>query len=275
MSSRHGRALIALLAASLAAGCTPPANEAPPSVSGAKAGATADTSPATTAAPKALGPSDTIRTNGGELRITPIHHGTLMLEYDGKVIHIDPWSEGNKLAGVPKADLVLITDIHGDHFDPPGLAQVVKPSTIVMAPPVVVEKHPSAVPIKNGEIRIFGTVHVEAVPMYNEKRGPSEGKLFHDKGRGNGYVLKFAEKKVYVSGDTECTAEMRALKEVDVAFVCMNLPYTMPPSEAAECIKAFRPKIVFPYHHRGSDLGELERALTPEKDIELRVRTWY
>lgn len=269
MSSRHGCAVVALLAASLAAGCTPPANEAPPSVSGATS------PPATRAAPKVAGPTDTIPTNGGDLRVTPIHHGTLMLEYGGKAIYLDPWSEGNKLSGLPKADLVLITDIHGDHFDPPALEQIRKPSTVVMAPPVVVEKLPEAIPIKNGETRIFQDIHVQAVPMYNEKRGPSEGKLFHDKGRGNGYVIKFADKRVYVSGDTECTAEMRALEDIDAAFVCMNLPYTMPPAEAAECIKAFRPKIVFPYHHRGSNLGELESALASEQGIELRIRSWY
>ena len=114
-----------------------------------------------------------------------------------------------------------------------------------------------------------------AVPMYNLKRGPQQGKLFHDKGRGNGYVLTFGDARVYVSGDTECAPEMKALKDIDVAFVCMNLPYTMPPAEAAECISAFKPKNVYPYHYRGSNLDELKSALAPEKDIDVRVRNWY
>jgi L-ascorbate metabolism protein UlaG (beta-lactamase superfamily) len=111
--------------------------------------------------------------------------------------------------------------------------------------------------------------------MYNKKRGPGGGKMFHDKGRGNGYVVTFGDKKVYLSGDTECIDEMKSLRDIDVAFVCMNLPYTMPPAEAAECIKAFKPRVVFPYHFRGSNLDELRSALADEKGIEVRVRSWY
>src|SRR5262249_2606624 len=115
---------------------------------------------------------------------------------------------------------------------------------------------------------------VDAIPMYNKVRGPAPGQLFHDKGRGNGYVLSFGGKRIYVSGDTECIDEMKALKDIDVAFVCMNLPYTMPPSEAADCAAAFAPKILYPYHYRGSDLGDLDKALAG-KPIEVRKRNWY
>jgi len=111
--------------------------------------------------------------------------------------------------------------------------------------------------------------------MYNEKRGPEPGKRFHDKGRGNGYLLGFGDKTVYVSGDTECTPEMKALKKVDVAFVCMNLPFTMPPEEAAECVKAFKPRIVIPFHYRGSDLQKFERALAGTDGVEVRIRNFY
>ena len=111
--------------------------------------------------------------------------------------------------------------------------------------------------------------------MYNLTRGPSAGQLYHDKGRGNGYVLTIADKRIYIAGDTECTPEMKALRGIDVAFVPMNLPYTMPPSEAAPCVRAFAPKIVYPYHYRGSDPGELARALADEKGIEVRLRNWY
>jgi L-ascorbate metabolism protein UlaG (beta-lactamase superfamily) len=129
--------------------------------------------------------------------------------------------------------------------------------------------------LKEGDKKNIGGIGVETVAMYNLKRGPSAGKLYHDKGWGEGFVLTFGDKRVYVSGDTECTPEMRALKDIDVAFVCMNLPYTMPPSEAAECIAAFKPKIVYPYHYRGSDLGELDQGLADTKGIEVRKRNWY
>ncbi|WP_169788789.1 MBL fold metallo-hydrolase [Vulgatibacter incomptus] len=202
-----------------------------------------------------------------------MHHGTLRLELDGAVVWIDPWSEGD-LSG-PKADYVLITDIHPDHFDASALSKVVKEGTVVVAPPVVADQVPGAVVLRNGESRDLGKLGVEAIPMYNLERGPAPGKLFHDKGRGNGYLLTVGDKRIYISGDTECTDEMKALRNVDVAFVSMNLPYTMPPSEAAVCIQAFRPKVMYPYHFRGSNLGELEAALASQPGIELRIRRWY
>ena len=114
-----------------------------------------------------------------------------------------------------------------------------------------------------------------AVPMYNLKRGPAAGQLYHDKGRGNGYELAVRGTSAStVSGDTECTPEMKALENIDVAFVCMNLPYTMPPREAAECVEAFKPKVLFPYHYRGSDLAELDKALAG-RGIDVRKREWY
>lgn len=223
--------------------------------------------------PGLLSSSDVIPTSAGKLRIVPVRHGTLRLEIEETIVWIDPWSEA-PLDG-PKADVVLVTDIHPDHYDPEGLARVTKPETKVIAPPVVAEKVPGAIALANGESRDLGTFRVTAVPMYNLKRGPEPGKLYHDKGRGNGYLIEVGGKRIYVSGDTECTEEMKALEDVDVAFVSMNLPYTMPPSEAAECIRAFGPRIVYPYHYRGSDLEELREALADRDDIELRIRDWY
>lgn len=242
---------------------TQPVNQSPASSSSASA---------QTSAPAPA--SDVVPTSAGDLRITPVHHGTLVLEHGGKVIHIDPFSEG-KLDALPKADLILITDIHFDHLDKAAIEKVKKAGTVIVGPQAVAAELSGVEVIKNGESKPFAGVPVEAIPMYNLKRGPSEGKLFHDKGRGNGYILTFGDKKVYISGDTECIDEMRALKGIEVAFVCMNLPYTMPPSEAAECIKAFRPKVVYPYHFRGSKLEELSGALANEKDIEVRIRSWY
>jgi L-ascorbate metabolism protein UlaG (beta-lactamase superfamily) len=212
------------------------------------------------------------------LGITPLHHATLLLTWQGKNIYVDPFHEAN-FAGLPKADVVFITDVHFDHMDPSALDMVKQPGMTVVAPPAVAKELPKeytqVVVLKNGDTQTVAGVGVTAIPMYNLVRGPKPGALFHDKGRGDGYVLTFADKKVYLSGDTECTDEMRALKDIDVAFVCMNLPYTMPPPEAAACVKAFRPKVLYPYHYRDSDLDELTSALASEKGIEVRLRTWY
>ena len=217
--------------------------------------------------------TDTVDTLEGPLRIRPIRHASLMLEFRGKVIHIDPWSQGD-YRGLPKADLILITDIHPNHLDLGKIMELTKTGTRIVAPLAVVSSLADATAISNGEKKVVEGITIEAVPMYNIKRGPSPDKLFHDKGRGNGYVLALGGKRVYISGDTECTPEMKALRSIDVAFVCMNLPYTMTPEEAAECVKTFRPKIVYPYHYGNSDLTVFTTALKGETGIEVRLRNW-
>lgn len=218
--------------------------------------------------------ADTFQTSLGELKITPVRHGSVMLEVGGKVWHIDPWSQAD-YSSLPKADVILITDIHGDHMDPKAIEQVRKGSTVIVAPAAVAKTVTEAKVLNNGESTTIGGVKIEAVPMYNLKRGPEPGKRFHDKGRGNGYVLNVGDTRVYFSGDTEAVAEMKALEDIDVAFVCMNLPYTMPPEEAAEGVKAFQPGVVYPYHYRDSDLSVFSKALEGESDIEVRLREWY
>jgi L-ascorbate metabolism protein UlaG (beta-lactamase superfamily) len=218
-------------------------------------------------------PVQEFETSTGAVRITPIQHASLMIEGGGKVIHLDPQSSGN-YDGLPPADLILITDIHGDHMDPKILPKISKPGTMILAPAAVAETIKTATIIRNGETRKWGDWTIEAIPMYNLKRGPSPGKLFHDKGRGNGYVVTYGGKRFYFSGDTEGIPEMRALKNIDVAFVCMNLPYTMPPDEAADAVRAFHPKIVYPYHYRGSDLSVFKNALAGS-GIEVRILDWY
>lgn len=218
-------------------------------------------------------PVQTFNTSSGAVKVTPIYHASLMIEAGGKVIYLDPAKPGN-FAGLPSADLILITDIHGDHMDPSTVLSISKPSTEIFAPPAVVKTVTTAHPIANGETKTWGGWTIEAIPMYNIKRGPSEGTLYHDKGRGNGYVMTYGGKRFYFSGDTEGIPEMRALKNIDVAFVCMNLPYTMPPDEAADAVKAFHPKVVIPYHYRGSDLTVFEKALQGT-GIEVRILDWY
>ena len=222
-------------------------------------------------------PLEIISSPQGDIRITPIRHASVMLEFGSvprQVIHVDPWSQGD-YSGLPKADLILITDIHGDHMDPKAVAPLKKPGTKIVAPAAVQKTMTEAEVIHNGETKTVAGIQIEAVAMYNLKRGPKPGALYHDKGRGNGYVLTLGGRRLYFSGDTACVPEIEALKNIDVAFLTMNLPYTMPPQEAAACAKAFRPKIVYPYHYRGSDLQVFANALKYIESIDVRLRDWY
>jgi L-ascorbate metabolism protein UlaG (beta-lactamase superfamily) len=223
-------------------------------------------------APQSQNPSPAASVEG-DVRVTPVTHASLQLEYGGKVIHVDPTSPGD-YSKAAQADLILITDIHPDHLDPAAIAKVRKPGAPVVAPAAAADKIESPTVMANGETKTVAGISIEAVPMYNLQRGPAPGQLFHTKGRGNGYVLTLGSKRVYIAGDTECTDEMRALKGIDIAFVPMNLPYTMPPSEAAECVKAFKPKVVYPYHYRGQNPEEFKAALK-DVPVEVRLLNWY
>jgi len=214
--------------------------------------------------------AEEFKTSAGTLKITPIQHASLMIEAGGQVVYVDP-AQGS-YDGLPKADLILLTDIHGDHLVPAVIDKVKKAGTTIIAPAAVAATVKEAMVMKNGDTKKIGSWTIEAIPMYNMKRGPSAGQLYHDKGRGNGYVVTYGGMRFYFSGDTENIPEMRALKNIDVAFVCMNLPYTMPPDEAAEAVKAFHPKIVYPYHYMGSDLKVFQTALN---GIDVRLRDWY
>jgi L-ascorbate metabolism protein UlaG (beta-lactamase superfamily) len=216
---------------------------------------------------------DTISTSAGPVEITPIQHASFTLAAGGKLIYVDP-SPAELFSGKPKADLIIITDIHQDHLDSGAIKELSKSGTKLIAPAAVQETVKSAEMLNNGQQTSWNGWTIEAVPMYNQKRGPAAGQLFHTKGRGNGYVLTYGGKRFYVSGDTENIPEMRALKNIDVAFVCMNLPYTMPVEEAVEAVKAFHPKIVYPYHYRGQDTKQFAKLLEGS-GIEVRLRDWY
>lgn len=207
------------------------------------------------------------------VEVIPITHASLILLSEGKVIHVDPWSQGD-YTNQPKADLILVTDIHGDHLDPRQIVAVSKPETVVVGPAAVQNVVSYARVLGNGEVMEVDGIGIEAVPMYNLERGPQPGQLYHPKGRGNGYLLTLGASRVYISGDTACTPEMRSLENVDIAFVCMNLPYTMPPEEAADCVNAFKPKVVYPYHFRDSDLEVFRKAVTAP-GVEIRILDWY
>jgi L-ascorbate metabolism protein UlaG (beta-lactamase superfamily) len=222
----------------------------------------------------AMAPADTIQAKGGPITIQPITHAALQLKYGNNIITVDPTMMGGDYATLPKADIILVTDIHGDHLDPATIAKASKAGTTVVIPGAASAQVKDGTVIANGEKKTIKGVEIEAVPMYNLQRGPAAGQLFHTKGRGNGYVVTLGDKRIYLAGDTECIPEMKALKNIDVAFIPMNLPYTMPPNEAADCVKAFKPKVVYPYHYMGSDLKVFQTALNGS-GVDVRVRDWY
>ncbi len=211
-------------------------------------------------------------TASGTVRLTPITHASFLLQANDKNIYVDP-ALGN-FDGLPKADLILITDIHPDHMAPAIVDKIKQDSTTIIAPEAVAKTITSAQVIRSPESKKWNSWNIEAVPAYNIKNGPTPGKVFHEKGRGIGYVLTFGGKRFYISGDTEGTPEMAALKNIDVALVCMNLPYTMSPEDAAAAVKTFKPKVVIPYHYRGSDLSVFQKQLQ-RTGIEVRLLDWY
>jgi len=215
---------------------------------------------------------DVIKTSGGDLEITFIGHGTLMLGYGGKVIHVDPFARLADYSKLPKADLVLITHAHGDHLDPAALAAVRTPATTAIVAPACEGKVEGATVLRNGEATQAAGLRIEAVPAYNIVHTRPGGGPYHPKGEGNGYVLAFGDTRVYIAGDTENTPEMKALKNITVAFLPMNLPYTMTPEMVADAARAFRPKILYPYHFGETDTALLAALLKGEKEIEVRIR---
>jgi len=229
----------------------------------------------------ALAGGDQVGSGKDAITVVPIEHASLILTFDGKTIYVDPVGGAERLAGQPRPDLVLITHTHGDHLDVPTLEGVVTDATRIVAPQAVADKLPEALKAKtevlaNGESTELLGVKVEAIAAYNLTE---EHVKFHPKGVGNGYVLTLGGSRVYLSGDTEDIPEMRALKDIDVAFVCINQPYTMTVEQAADAVLAFKPKVVYPYHFRGqggkSDLGRFKELVSKDPGIEVRVLDWY
>ncbi len=217
---------------------------------------------------------DVYPTSKGDLTITCIGHGTLMFAFDGKIIHVDPVSRYADYAKIPKADLILVTHQHGDHLDAVALKDLVKESTAVVFTKKCAEqaKIEGSLVMANGDTETVHGIKIEAVPAYNIKHMRSGNTPFHPKGEGNGYILTFGDKRVYVAGDTENTPEMKALKDIDVAFLPMNLPYTMTPEMVADAAKAFEPKILYPYHFGKTDTSQLVALLKDTPGIEVRIR---
>lgn len=226
--------------------------------------------------------ADHFKTTKGELTIQPVLHGTLMIQFNEKTIYVDPYGGGQAFEGLKKPDLILITDIHGDHLNEGTLDAINAEGIPIIAPQAVKDKmseryQKNTSVVHNGEKHGDMGLLIEAIPMYNLPEVPDAK---HVKGRGNGYILTLGDKRVYISGDTEDIPEMRSLKKIDIAFVCMNLPYTMDINQAASAVLEFEPAIVYPYHYRGrpdmSDTSEFKALVdNGSKNIEVRLRNWY
>ena len=219
--------------------------------------------------------AEEFKTAKGKLTITPINHATLVIEWSGKTIYVDPVGMADWYKAFPKPDLVLLTHVHGDHFREAVLNAVVGPKTQLVAPPALAgllsaEVKAKTIAVANGDSTDKVGFELEAVAGYNTT---PPRKRFHPKGQGNGYVLNLGGKRIYISGDTEETPEMLALKNIDVAFLCMNLPYTMDVAAAAKAVKAFKPKVVYPYHSRGQDTATFKKLVG--NSAEVRLRNWY
>lgn len=215
---------------------------------------------------------DIIETGAGGLEITFIGHGTLMFTFGGRVIHVDPVGEYADYQTLPKADLILITHEHGDHLDAKVVELLRQPSTRVVLNQAGASQVPGGIVMKNGEMKTEDGLQIEAVPAYNLVHLRPGGEPFHPKGDGNGYIITFGGKRVYVAGDTENTPELKALKNIDIAFLPMNLPYTMTPEMVADAARAFKPKILYPYHYGSTNTGKLVDLLKDSPEIEVRIR---
>jgi L-ascorbate metabolism protein UlaG (beta-lactamase superfamily) len=222
--------------------------------------------------------ADDIKTNKGILKIQPVMHASLVLNWDNKNIYVDPTGGAALYKNFGAPDMILITDIHGDHMDAKTIQEINTSNAILVAPQAVADMLPAAVKnklviLKNGDTSNQLGVSVTAIPMYNIPETPT---AFHTKGRGNGYVLNMGGKNIYISGDTQAIPEMLALKNIDVAFVCMNLPYTMEINEASKAVLTFKPAVVYPYHYRGQDVNAFKKLVNDgDPKIDVRLREWY
>lgn len=216
--------------------------------------------------------TDVIATSSGALRITFLGHGSLLFTFQGKNIYVDPFSRVADYAQLPAADIILITHEHADHLDLAAITSIRTPATQIVLTETCAVQLPGGTVMHNGDVHTIDDLCIEAVPAYNILHKRDNGQPFHPQGRGNGYVLAFGDQRVYIAGDTENIPEMQQLQNIAIAFLPMNLPYTMTPEMVADAAKTFKPRVLYPYHYGSTNVTELVELLGAEKNIEVRIR---
>jgi L-ascorbate metabolism protein UlaG (beta-lactamase superfamily) len=227
---------------------------------------------ASAAAAQEQSPPDTIKTSAGDLVITFIGHGSLLFTFGGKTIYVDPYSKLADYAKLPKADVILITHEHRDHLDPAAIEKVRTVQTTIVMTEAGAGQVSGGMVMKNGDVKAINGMTIEAVPAYNIVNKRENGQPYHPKGVGNGYIITFGDKRVYVAGDTENIPEMKSLKHIEIAFLPMNLPYTMTPEMVADAAKIFKPRVLYPYHTGETDVAKLSALMKDQKGVEVRIR---
>lgn len=215
--------------------------------------------------------SDTIKTSSGDIKMTFIGHASLLFTFNNMIIHIDPVNRYADYSKMPKADLILVTHHHGDHFDQKAIEQIMKPNSYLIFTETCAKRINTGIVIKNVDVKEIKGLKVKTVPAYNIVHKRDNGELFHPKGVGNGYMIIFGGKKVYVAGDTENIPEMQNLSGIYCAFLPMNIPYTMTPKMISEAVRMFNPQILYPYHYGNTNVNELIKLLKEKKDCEIRI----
>jgi L-ascorbate metabolism protein UlaG (beta-lactamase superfamily) len=216
--------------------------------------------------------TDVVKTAGGKLEITFIGHGTLMFTFGGKIIHVDPFSRLTDYSKLPQADMILLTHEHRDHLDLKALDNLRADKTKIILTKNCAQQVKGGIIMQNGDMKTVDGLKIEAVPAYNLVHMRSEGVPFHTKGNGNGYVITLGDIRIYVAGDTENIPEMKQLKDIDVAFLPMNLPYTMTAEMVADAARAFKPKVLYPYHYGKTDPSKLVELMKDTPQVEIRIR---
>lgn len=220
---------------------------------------------------------DVFQTSAGELTVYPVNHGSVVFTFNDQTIFVDPFGGPQLFERFGAPDVIFITDIHGDHLHPQTLEGIDTQNTTFIVPQAVADQmaegYSNVQIINNGESKVLADLPVRAIPMYNK---PGDETVRHVKGRGNGYIISFGDTNVYLSGDTEDIPEMRALTDIDIAFVCMNLPFTMDINAAASAVIEFQPAVMYPYHHRGQDIEAFKKLVDDAGvPVQVRLKDWY
>ncbi len=216
--------------------------------------------------------TDTVDTFSGPLNITFLGHASLLMDFEGKKIYIDPCTRYADFSKLPKADIILFTHEHPDHFDPQAIEELRTDHTLVVLTEACALHYKEGIVMHNEDVKIVSGIKIEGVPAYNIVNKRPSGFPYHLKGMGNGYVLTLGNRRVYIAGDTEFIPEMKELTDIDIAFLPVGPPQTMTVEMAADAVKALKPKIFYPYHYDHTDLSELEKLIKDVPGVEMRIR---